>query len=102
MFKPLAVLTQGRYDYVNVEELGVAVAQRDVVSRVLASPVGLGAERLRQCACALPPRSRPCSTHRAQWAGVSARQRRPRQTSRMAPDGFISQNDQTDRRDSPL
>ena len=39
---------------VNVEELGVAVAQRDVVSRVLASPVGLGAERLRQCACALP------------------------------------------------
>ena len=44
MFKPLAVLTQGRYDYVNVEELGVAVAQRDVVSRVLASPVGLGAE----------------------------------------------------------
>ena len=54
MFKPLAVLTQGRYDYVNVEELGVAVAQRDVVSRVLVSPVGLGAKRLRQCACALP------------------------------------------------
>ena len=54
MFKPLAVLTQGRYDYVNVEELGVAVDQRDVVSRVLASPVGLGAKRLRQCAGALP------------------------------------------------
>ena len=54
MFKPLAVLTQGRYDYVNVEELGVAVAQRDAVSRVLASPVGLGADRLRQCAGALP------------------------------------------------
>ena len=34
-------------------------------------------------------RSRP--SHRTPWAVVSARQRRPRQTSRAAPNGFISQ-----------
>ena len=39
-----------------------------------------------------------------QWAKVSARQRRPRQDGREAPDGFISQNnhDDNERMQHPL
>ena len=45
------------------------------------------------------PGSTPFAPPPTQWAGVSARQRRPRQDGRKALDGFISHNYYLDRID---